>query len=337
MFNDPKAYWYSPYNWNDLFQYLGTVFIIVINLFWKSGIALEQERNICAFVLISQGAKMVLDWLRLFDNTSFYVTLIIKTIRDIGYIAVIIVIILVYIGSAMYMLQLNSDQSVEEAAIIRPIFDSFLVDSMVNQYLLMLGEFNLDGFSMHMNTAVCYALFIFTTFITQITFLNMLIAIMGDTFDKVIDQRPTYSLKNKLMLMADMQSFITTTGKTNQEDNSKVFLYVIQPAHKNEDEVVDEEGQWRGKVWYIQNLIKSKFDKSNEQVQQIAVDLRRNIDKSINNVKTQQGQLNAKLAEKIDSIAQNSSSHEKQKEEEKPAETKQQSVQIDHLKNKMDK
>ena len=112
---------------------------------------------------------------------------------------------------------------------------------------------------------------------------------------------------------------------------------MIQPAQKNEDEVVDEEGQWRGKVWYIQNLIKSKFDKSNEQVQQIAVDLRRNIDKSINNVKTQQGQLNAKLAEKIDSIAQNSGSHEKQKEEEKPAETKQQSVQIDHLKNKMDK
>ena len=184
---------------------------------------------------------MVLDWLRLFDNTSFYVTLILKTIRDIGYIAIIIVIILVYIGSAMYMLQLNVVGG-EEAAIITPIFNSFVVDSMINQYLLMLGEFNLDGFSMHMNTAVCYALFILSTVITQITFLNMLIAIMGDTFDKVIDQRPTYSLKNKLMLMADMQSIITTASKANQEDKSKVFLYVIQPAQKNEDEVVDEEG-----------------------------------------------------------------------------------------------
>ena len=73
----------------------------------------------------------------------------------------------------------------------------------------MLGEFNMDGFEMHPNTAECYILFAFTTFITQITFLNMLIAIMGDTFDKVIDQRPTYSLKNKLMLMADMQSIIS--------------------------------------------------------------------------------------------------------------------------------
>ena len=48
--------------------------------------------------------KAVLDWLRLLDNTSFYVTLITKTISDIGYIAFIIGIILIYIGVAMYML-----------------------------------------------------------------------------------------------------------------------------------------------------------------------------------------------------------------------------------------
>ena len=48
--------------------------------------------------------------------------------------------------------------------------------------------------------------------------------------------------------------------------------------------MVDEEGQWRGKVYYIQNLIKQKFDKSNELVQQIATDLRAKVDKSIGSV-----------------------------------------------------
>ena len=148
----------------------------------------------------------------------------------------------------------------------------------------MLGEFNMDGFEMHPNTAQCYLLFIFTTFITQITFLNMLIAIMGDTFDKVIDQRPTYSLKNKLMLMADMQSIIAQEGDDSEAANPNVFLYVIQPSSQNEEEVVDEEGAWRGKVYYIQNLIKSKFDRSNELVQQIATDLRTKVDKSIEKV-----------------------------------------------------
>ena len=40
----------------------------------------------------------------------------------------------------------------------------------------------------------------------------MLVAIMGNTFDRVIAQRPTFSLKNKLELMADMKSIIDILG-----------------------------------------------------------------------------------------------------------------------------
>ena len=163
-------------------------------------------------MILCQGIKIVLDWLRLFDNTSFYVTLITKTISDILYIGFIIVIILVYIGLAMYMLELNAEIG-DDTAVIQPIFHQFLVDSIINQYLLMLGEFHMDGFKNHSNAVLCYIFFISTTFISQITFLNMLIAIMGDTFDRVIDQRPTYSLKNKLMLMAAMKSMIRSLSQ----------------------------------------------------------------------------------------------------------------------------
>ena len=91
-------------------------------------------------MLLSQGSKAVLDWLRLFDTTSFYVTLIIKTIVDIGSIAFIIVVILVYSGCALYMLEQNSSFS-DDSSVINPIFENFFIDSFLNQYLLMLGEF----------------------------------------------------------------------------------------------------------------------------------------------------------------------------------------------------
>ena len=87
----------------------------------------------------------MLDWLRLFDTTSFYVTLISKTIIDIGSIGFIIFIILVYCGCAMYMLQQNSEYG-EEDSVVLPTFENFLYDSFLNQYLLMLGEFHTDGF-----------------------------------------------------------------------------------------------------------------------------------------------------------------------------------------------
>ena len=51
----------------------------------------------------------------------------------------------------------------------------------------MIGEYNTEGYVKHSSPALCYALFVITIIISQITFLNMLIAIMADTFEKVIE------------------------------------------------------------------------------------------------------------------------------------------------------
>ena len=92
----------------------------------------------------------------------------------------------------------------------------------------------------------------------QITFLNMLIAIMGDTFDRVIEQRPTFSLKNKLMILAGMERIIRFKGE--RQDDSLVFLYVIQPvvSVENISGVDGDSESWRGKVFYTHSLIKDR-------------------------------------------------------------------------------
>ena len=160
-----RVYFKSAHNYNDLFQYLTTLWIVVADLLDANLPPIADKRVLCVFVIISQGIKAVLDWLRLFDNTSFYVTLISRTITDIGYIGLIIAIILVYVGCSMYMLQLNSSISAEND-IVSPIFNVFIFDSVLNQYLLMLGEFNMDAFQDHANLILCYLIFISSTFIT---------------------------------------------------------------------------------------------------------------------------------------------------------------------------
>ena len=45
---------------------------------------------------------------------------------------------------------------------------------------------------------MCYILFIAATFSTQVVMLNMLIAIMGDTFERVIENRDVNAIKTKL-------------------------------------------------------------------------------------------------------------------------------------------
>ena len=113
-------------------------------------------------------------------------TLIIRTIVDIRWISFIIVILFAYIGSAMYMLQLNADNT-DEGAVVPPIFGNFVVDLMINQFQLMMGAVETDSYDDHNFKAICYILYIGAMIISNVTFLNMLIAIMGDTFDRVID------------------------------------------------------------------------------------------------------------------------------------------------------
>ena len=229
---------------------------------------MENLRTLCAFILLSQGSKAIIDWLRLFDQTSFYVTLILKTFTDIAYFLLIMVLLLLYVGIAMYMLHLNADEAVADSAIIIPVFNNLLIDSTLNQFLLMIGEYNTEGYATHVNPALCYFLFILTVIISQITFLNMLIAIMSDTFEKVIEQKPTFSLKNKLMSLAAMESVI----RTNEEaEDSKVFLYVVMPDSGDADEGMDStSGSYRGKTHYTISLMKSLFESTNEAIAAIA-------------------------------------------------------------------
>ena len=120
------------YNYVDLFQYIGTAWVVVSNLQDQEASKMSEKRTLCTFVLISQGMKAIVDWLRLFDNTSFYVTLILKTFVDIAYFLLIILLLLVYVGNAMYMLQLNADHDLEGTDIVEPIFGNLLVDSTLN-------------------------------------------------------------------------------------------------------------------------------------------------------------------------------------------------------------
>lgn len=50
---------------------------------------------------------------------------------------------------------------------------------------------------------IVWIVFILSTFLVQITFLNMLIAIMGDTYDRISEVKQQMALKEKIKILAD--------------------------------------------------------------------------------------------------------------------------------------
>ena len=82
----------------------------------------------------------------------------------------------------------------------------WLEDVALNQYLLALGEFaTLDAYSEGSNDdkELIFLMFVCATMFTQVTMLNMLIAIMGDVFASEIESISIKRIKTKLQILAD--------------------------------------------------------------------------------------------------------------------------------------
>ena len=112
---------------------------------------------------------------------------------------------------------------------IQNLSGNFIIDIMYNQYMLSLGEFDMDGFENHPQSWMAYSFFLLATFVTQITFLNMLIAIMGNTFDRVTDNQVQYSLQTKLGIMGDYSELIANSKREDSIDN---YLFVVRPSQE---------------------------------------------------------------------------------------------------------
>ena len=85
---------------------------------------------------------------------------------------------------------------------------------------------------------------------------NMLIAIMGDTFDKVTEHRDVNATKSKLELMADLVAILEQEEK---EDNKEIFFFTVQPEADDEED--EEQDEWMGTIKTMSRVInKTKSD-----------------------------------------------------------------------------
>ena len=59
------------------------------------------------------------------------------------------------------------------------------------------------------DTALVMLFFLFATFFTQITMLNMLIAIMGDTFEEALENKRRITIQTKIDILSQYSAFIS--------------------------------------------------------------------------------------------------------------------------------
>lgn len=124
-------------------------------------------------------------WMRMFSSTAYYVKLIYRTLHDTQDFMIMVFIILFAFGNFFYVLNLNIRNNHDG---YDPYIESYTgidyIDGIICAYLICLGEFNYSPFvhGQYGNRYFLWIMFLLSSFINCVVFMNMLIAIMGQTF-----------------------------------------------------------------------------------------------------------------------------------------------------------
>ena len=145
------------------------------------------------------------DWLRLFDSTARYMRLITETIRDLLSFLIYLVVGILATGFSILFLnkrrQLDRKFGTEYEAIYEKRFGFDSLDAIYSQFLILIGGFEVDlQYRSYENpdTFLVYFFYLFSTIFSQIIIMNMLIAVMADTYARVDERKFQVGLKEKL-------------------------------------------------------------------------------------------------------------------------------------------
>jgi hypothetical protein len=111
----------------------------------------------------------------------------------------------------------------EDDTFIKYRTDNDFFNATLVMWLMGLADFNLDNFG-EKNLAL--VMFVLSSFILNILYLNLLINVMGDTLERMKEQRARTGLIERTQLYADFIHMVDPEPMLNKES----YIYIISPS-----------------------------------------------------------------------------------------------------------
>jgi hypothetical protein len=181
---------------------------IILDVF---GVYKGLLRPVAAIAFIILWIKMFY-FLRVFDATQRLIRMIIEIVNDMkNFLIVLLIGVLAFTGG-LYIIQqgLGSDN----LFVGESTFDAFIYT-----YRMAQGDFILDEFDtfatngLYVEYYLIWFIFILGSLFLVIVLMNLLIAIMGDTFSRVLEQVQNLDVREKVMLISENESLFDSIEK----------------------------------------------------------------------------------------------------------------------------
>ena len=134
-------------------------------------------------------------FLRMFKAFGYLIRLIIDVVYDMRHFLVVLSLTIIAFGDTFYVI---SNGNIEKSQFVKGFLDSIMYT-----YLIILGGFNVDDFEKSIATSVLLVFFFLCTLFNTIVMLNLLIAIISDTFSKVKENQINTSYQEMAAMIAE--------------------------------------------------------------------------------------------------------------------------------------
>lgn len=219
-----EAYLHSFWNILDLTVVVMAPIIVIMDLVDFDN---TKIRHLMAFCNLTFYLRFFY-FLRIFDSSAHLVRTIIEITYDIRNFLFVFMVGVIGFGASFFILSNNNQVNAEPNSFITSFSMSFIYS-----YRLSLGDFDTDAFEDSYNTITLWVLFIICSMFTAIIMLNMLVAIMGESFNRVNEQSECQRVREHLQLIVENDFLI---------DRKKHFgnvKYLVEIQDDIEDDLID--------------------------------------------------------------------------------------------------
>lgn len=194
-----KEYMKDFWNWIDISSLILNFTYLIRDLLNSDP---HNNRVLSSCAVLIMWLKL-LYFLRLFAPTAALIRMIVEITQDMFVFTIIYFIAIVGFADAFFILAYNLNSNEENE-----MFDNNFLLAIIYSYRTGLGDFDTAAFENSNDKGLWYVLFVVQTVFIQIVLLNLLIAIMGDTFDKVTEKREESKLKEICEMMSDYEGIV---------------------------------------------------------------------------------------------------------------------------------
>jgi hypothetical protein len=181
----PIDYLTSLWNYIDLIPPFG-IYIYTVVMILNSQITTENtdmkyisartEGMITSLISFFMWIKF-LYFLRIFENTGYLIRMITEVIVDMRHFFLVLLVTIAAFGDAFLKISMSNMNEDKQ-------FTTNFVDSLIFTYRMILGDFDTTEFGEEA-TGLCVALWLLCTIFNMIVMLNLLIAIISESFAKI--------------------------------------------------------------------------------------------------------------------------------------------------------